>query len=128
MLYALLIVAAIGLLTSTGFAVIVLWAVPGYLRERKHALAKLKDRPGFTPALSLLKPLHGAEPGLEADLESFFLQDYPNYEILFCTRSPEDPGLALARKVAARHPSIPCQFLSTEGHPDYINAKVASME
>ncbi len=128
MWYALLIVAAIGLLTSTGFAAIVLWAVPGYLRERRHALATLRNRPGFTPPLSLLKPLHGTEPGLEADLESFFFQDYPNYEILFCTRAPDDPGLSLARSVAARHPTIPTQFLSTNGQPDYINAKVASME
>jgi ceramide glucosyltransferase len=30
--------------------------------------------------------------------------------------------------VAARFPEIPVQFLSTGGRPDYINAKVASME
>jgi ceramide glucosyltransferase len=128
MSYVLLALAVLGLVTSTGFAVIVLWAVPGYLRERKAALVQLQARPGFTPPLTLLKPLHGAEPGLEADLETFFQQDYPNYEILFCTRSPEDPGLAIARQVAARHPNIPASFLSTNGHPDYINAKVASME
>ena len=128
MSYALLALAVLGLITSTGFAAIVLWAVPGYLRERRKALTQLENRPGFTPPLSLLKPLHGAEPGLEADLETFFLQDYPSYEILFCTRSPSDPGLAIARQVAARHPNIPATFLSTHGQPDYSNAKVASLE
>jgi ceramide glucosyltransferase len=128
MSYALLALAVLGLLTSTGFAAIVLWAVPGYLKERRLALAQMCERPGFTPPLTLLKPLHGAEPGLEADLESFFEQDYPEYEILFCTRSPEDAGLATARQVAARHPKIAAKFLSTNGQPDYINAKVASME
>jgi ceramide glucosyltransferase len=128
MLYALLALAVIGLLTSTGFAAIVLWAVPGYLKERRLALARMRERPGFTPPLTLLKPLHGAEPGLEADLETFFQQDCPEYEILFCTRSPEDPGLAIARRVAARYPHVPANFLSTNGHPDYINAKAASME
>ena len=128
MLYALLALAVVGLITSTGFAAIVLWAVPGYLRERRLALARLQARPGFTPPLTLLKPLHGAEPGLEAELESFFLQDYPEYEILFCTRAPDDPGLEMARRVAARHPNIPAKFLSTQGEPDYINAKAASME
>jgi ceramide glucosyltransferase len=128
MFYALLALGIVGLITSTGFAAIVLWAVPGYLRERRQALAQLMARPGFEPPLTLLKPLHGAEPGLEAEIESFFLQDYPNYEILFCTRAPNDPGLEIARQVAARHPNIPAKLLSTNGEPDYINAKVASME
>ena len=128
MLYLLLGLAAFGVLTSTVFAGMVLAAVPGYLRERRRALAQLAFRPGFTPPLSLLKPLHGAEPGLESYIESFFTQDYPEYEILFCARSPQDAGLETARRVAARHPLIPVKFLSTGGQPDYINAKVASME
>ncbi len=126
--YVILGLAVFGLVTSAVFAGIVLWAVPGYLRERRRALAQLAARPGFTPPLTLLKPLHGADPGLESYLETFFTQDYPAYEILFCARTGTDEGLETARRVAARHPQIPVQFLSTGGHPDYINAKVASME
>jgi ceramide glucosyltransferase len=126
--YVLLGLAVFGLVTSAVFAGIVLWAVPGFLRERRRALAQLAARPGFTPPLTLLKPLHGADPGLESYLETFFTQDYPEYEILFCARTPNDEGLETARRVAARHPQIPVQFLSTGGDPDYINAKVASME
>ncbi|MGD0902423.1 MAG: glycosyltransferase [Terracidiphilus sp.] len=128
MLYVLLGLGVFGLVTSTVFAGIVLWAVPGYLRERRTALAQMQARPGFTPPLTLLKPLHGDEPGLEAHLATFFEQDYPEYEILFCARSAEDPGLETARRVAARYPKIPAKFLFTGGEPDYINAKVASME
>jgi ceramide glucosyltransferase len=127
MSYVLLALAIIGLITSTGFAAIVLGAVYGYIKERRHALAQILQRPGFTPPLTLLKPLHGAEPGLEADLETFFQQDYPAYEILFCARAQEDAGLATARRVAARHPEVPVKFLFT-GEPRYINAKAASME
>jgi ceramide glucosyltransferase len=126
--YALLGLAVFGLITSTVFAGIVLWAVPGFLRERRLALAALAARPGFTPPLSLFKPLHGADPGLDGYLETFFHQDYPDYEILFCARDADDPGLATARRVAARHPGIPVKFLSTAGEPDYINDKVISME
>jgi ceramide glucosyltransferase len=128
MFYVLLTCGLIGLITSTGFTVIVLAAAPGYLRERRQALAQTHAEPGFTPPLTLLKPLHGDEPGLEANLETFFRQDYPRYEILFCTRDCDDPGLAVARRVAARHAQIPVQFLCTGGRPDYINAKAASME
>ena len=128
MLHVLLGLAVFGLVTSTVFTGMVLWTVPGYLRERRQALAQLVARPGFTPPLTLLKPLHGSEPGLEEHLATFFEQDYPEYEILFCTRSTEDAGLETARRVAERYPKISVKFLSTGGQPDYINAKVASME
>jgi ceramide glucosyltransferase len=128
MLYVLLGVALVGLISSTVFAGMVLAAVPGYLRDRRRELVEERKRPGFTPPLSLLKPLHGDEPGLEAHLATFFEQDYPQYEILFCARSEQDAGLAIARQVAARYPQIPARFLTTGGQPDYINAKVASLE
>ena len=127
MSYVLLGIAVFGLITSTVFAGMVLTAVPGYLRERRAAEAELRKRPGFTPPLTLLKPLAGAEPDLEAHLASFFEQDYPEFEILFCAREPNDAGLEIARRVAARFPQIPAKFFST-GEPPYINAKVASME
>ena len=128
MSYVLLALALFGLVTSTVFAGMVLAAVPGYLRERRLALAEFRAQPGFTPPLTLLKPVHGDEPGLEAYLATFFKQDYPEYEILFCARSSDDAGLETARRVAARFPHIPVKFLTTGGQPDYINAKVASME
>jgi ceramide glucosyltransferase len=126
--YVLFGLGIFGVVSSTVVSCIVLSAIPGYLRRRRRALAQLAAPPGFTPPLSLIKPLHGAEPGLEEHLATFFAQDYPAYEILFCARSADDAGLNLARRVAAKYPEIPAQFLSTEGHPDYINAKVASME
>src|SRR6516225_1560810 len=127
MLYVLLALAVFGLITSTVFAGMVLAAVPRYLRERRAAENELVSRPGFTPPLTLLKPVHGAEPDLDAHLASFFEQDYPEFEILFCAREPNDAGLDIARRVAARYPDIPARFFST-GEPPYINAKVASME
>jgi ceramide glucosyltransferase len=126
--YVLLGLGLIGLLSSTVVAGMVLLAVPGYLRERQRALAEAAARPGFAPRLSLLKPLHGAEPGLEDYFESFFRQDYPEYEILFCARSAEDAGLDIARRVAARYPQIPAKFLSTGGQPEYVNDKAISLE
>jgi ceramide glucosyltransferase len=128
MFLVILGLAVIGLVTSTGFACIVLAAVPGFLRERRLALARMQERPGFTPPLTLLKPLHGAEPGLDAHLATFFEQNYPEYEIIFCARSADDAGLKTARRVAERYPQIQAKFLSTGGEPDYINDKVVSME
>jgi ceramide glucosyltransferase len=128
MLHALLGLAILGLLTSTVYAGMALEAALGYLRERRLAEAELRVRPGYTPPLTILKPLSGAEPGLEAYLATFFEQDYPEYEILFCARSAEDAGLATARRVAERFPQIPVKFFWTDGQPDYINDKVISLE
>ena len=127
MLYVLLALAIFGLITSTVFTGMTLAAVPRFIRERRVGEGRLRTRPGFTPPLTLLKPLAGAEPNLEAHLASFFQQDYPEYEILFCARQANDAGLEIARRVAARYPLIPAKFMST-GEPPYINAKVASME
>jgi len=128
MFYALLALAGFGLISSTVFAGMVLAAVPRYLRERRIALKQLETRPGFTPPLTLLKPVHGAEPGLDAHLATFFEQDYPEYEILFCARTADDAGLLTAERVASRYPQIPARFLAIGGEPAYINAKVASLE
>ncbi|MGA8090173.1 MAG: glycosyltransferase [Terracidiphilus sp.] len=125
--YVFLAIAVFGLITSSVFTGMVLAAVPRFLRERRTAEVELRKRPGFSPPLTLLKPLAGAEPDLEAHLASFFAQDYPTFEILFCARQPDDAGLEIARRVAARYAQVPVKFLST-GEPPYINAKVASME
>jgi ceramide glucosyltransferase len=125
--YALLFLAVFGLITSTVFAGMVLVAAAGYLRERR-LLASMPAQGEFAPPLTVLKPLHGAEPDLEAHLATFFEQDYPEFEILFCARSVDDAGLAAARRVAARYPHVPAKFLSAGGQPPYINAKAASME
>ncbi|WP_263351228.1 glycosyltransferase [Acidicapsa acidisoli] len=123
MFLSLLAIGIFGLLTSTVFAGMVVAGARHHLRGRRNPSPKNS----FTPALSLLKPLHGSEPDLEANLTTFFEQDYPQYEILFCARDDGDAGLDIARRVAARYPQIPARFFST-GELRYINAKVHSLE
>ncbi len=79
------------------------------------------------PHLSLLKPLRGADPGLEQHLESFFRQDYRSFEIIFAMRHEGDPAAAVARRLAERYPKVPVRIIFT-GTPPYANAKVYSMK
>lgn len=111
-----------GLLTSTIFTLLALIGLVRFRAGRERA-----GQRDFCPAVSLFKPLHGAEPNLEAHLETFFRQDYPAFEILFCARTAADAGIEIARRVAQRHPEIATRFLFT-GEETYINAKVSSME
>jgi len=122
MMNFLLVLSITGIITSTMYALLV---AVGALR-----LAQRRSTPvpgAFAPPVSLLKPLHGSEPDLESHLQSFFEQDYPEFEIIFCARSDQDPGLEIARRVAARYPKIRSRFVCS-GIAPYANAKVWSLE
>jgi ceramide glucosyltransferase len=114
--------AAFGVTTSTIYSLLV---VAGARRFRRMAAMPAGER--FTPQVSVLKALHGDEPDLERNLASFFEQDYPEYEILFCARHADDKGLEAARRVAARYPHIPSKIL-TCGEPPWPNARTWSLE
>jgi len=108
-----------GILTSTIYIALVFAAT---IRFRRRP----KTTPAFTPPVSVLKPLHGAEPGLREFLEGFFQLDYPEYEILFCSRHETDQGLSIARDLSEKYPSVPVRIM-TSGEPPWPNARCFSM-
>ena len=82
----------------------------------------------WLPRLSVLKPVHGTEPGMERNFETFFEQDYPDFELLFCARHDSDEGLQLAREVSTRYPHVNAKFITCgEPQPKFHNAKVYSL-
>lgn len=99
----------------------------GVLAARAHLRAKRLWNIDAFPGVSMLKPLKGLEDDLEANLRSFFEQDYPGpREIVFATSEPEDPALALARTLASDYPDVPVQFVVSD--PDFgLNPKVANL-
>ncbi|WP_128911626.1 glycosyltransferase [Granulicella sibirica] len=117
-------IAAGGSITSTVYCGMVLVATVrfGLRRRREEALAAQAF-----PPLSVLKPLHGNEAGLEENLVRYFEQDYPAaFELLFCARHETDEGLRLARRVADRYPGVGARFI-TCGEPEFPNAKMWSL-
>jgi ceramide glucosyltransferase len=118
-------VAMSGTVTSTIYCVMVIVAAARFgVRKRREDRAATT----FLPPLSVLKPLHGMEPGLEQNIESFFEQDYPEFELLFCARQENDEGLQLARRVGARHPEVDARYVTCgEPTPKFHNAKVYSL-
>jgi len=79
------------------------------------------------PPISVLKPLAGADDGLEENLRTFFEQHYPAFEILFAVRQAGDPAVAVVERLRARYPAVPARLLVT-GEPPYANAKVFSLD
>jgi ceramide glucosyltransferase len=145
--WGMLALGGFGLLTSTVFLSLVLVGATRFRREARVQETVLRGRPEFLPAVSLFKPLHGAEAGLEGNLRGFYEQDYLRHavaqgdsaqvdgadglpvsrvEVLFCARDEADAGLAIARKVAAEYPEVTTRFC-TSGEPWAANAKVCSL-
>jgi len=67
--------------------------------------------PGFSPPVSILKPLRGLDEGLEENLASFFRLQYPRYEVVFSFADRSDPAYPVARQVADRYPKVPATFV-----------------
>jgi ceramide glucosyltransferase len=58
------------------------------------------------PAITLLKPLHGAECGLESALASFLKQDYPGQiQVVFGLRYTGDPAIGVVESLKRRFPN-----------------------
>lgn len=78
------------------------------------------------PALSVLKPLHGDEPALEQNLESFLTQNYPApVQFVFGVHSPDDPAVAVVERLCKRHPAVDT-VLVVDRHRHGANPKVSN--
>jgi len=102
------------------FCVLVIVAAWQYLAVRPAALARPEP-------ISVLKPLHGLDEGLEENLRSYFQQACRDFEILFAVREPDDPAAAVVERLRREFPSVPARLLVT-GEPPYPNAKVFSLD
>lgn len=84
-------------------------------------------RPVSRPPVTLLKPLCGDEPGLEDNLRSFCLQDYPGYQIVLGVHDEADTALPGARRVAEAFPDRDIAIAVGSGRPATGNAKIANL-
>jgi ceramide glucosyltransferase len=75
----------------------------------------------------VLKPLHGLEPRLGECLESFFSQQYGDFELVFAARNGEDVAWPVVHRLREQYPYVKTVILHT-GEPVYANAKVSALE
>ena len=123
----LLGIALLGVCSSTIFLFMVLVAA---VRWRRGACAAQKAAAATAesslPPVTIFKPVHGMEARLEENLESFFQQDYPAFEIILGARDASDAGLQVAEKVRQRYPQVKNRVV-VSGPPTWPNAKVFSL-
>jgi ceramide glucosyltransferase len=123
----LLGIALLGIFSSTIFLLMVLIAAMRWRRGARAARqAAAATSESSLPAVTIFKPVHGMEARLEENLESFFQQDYPAFEIVLGARDAADAGLLLAEKIRQRYPQVRSRIV-VSGPPTWPNAKVFSL-
>ena len=91
------------------------------LRKRKR---NANPRP---EPVTLLKPLHGAEPRLAECLMSFCAQDYPGpVQIIFGLQDGGDPALAIAKDLKEKFPALDIG-ITVDASEHGANAKVSNL-
>ncbi len=104
------------------YAILAAWAT-GRLLGASGEVAS----PQPLPAMTLLKPLFGVQPGLEDALASFLAQDYPApLQIVFGIHNPDDPAAAVVRRLMARFPEQDIALVAdSRSHGN--NAKISNL-
>jgi len=93
------------------------------LRFARRRIAALTAQ----PPVSVLKPLHGAEPGLYENLRSFVDQDYPDVQIVLGVRHSADAALPIARALMRNRPGADIELV-VNPRATGSNLKVANLE
>jgi ceramide glucosyltransferase len=93
-----------------------------FTREREP-----DPRGSFAPAVTILKPLHGAEAGLLENLRSFCVQDYAGHvQIVFGVQDANDDAIAVVERLRAM-PTAAALDLVVAGATRGTNLKVCNL-
>jgi ceramide glucosyltransferase len=93
------VVCCLAAIAGSVYALVAIWAAHAFQRAARGS------PPATYPLVTILKPLHGAEPNLHAALSSFCLQNYPApLQIVLGVADPADPAAATARRLIAELP------------------------
>src|ERR1041384_1661821 len=94
---------------------------------RRFPLHQRIANPDFAPALTLLKPLKGADAGTEDCLRSWFRQQYAGpVQILFAVATADDPAAAVVNRLMVEFPQADARLVICTG-PLSANAKVSKL-
>jgi ceramide glucosyltransferase len=80
-----------------------IWNATKFMRARRSHAAR--DAAPALPAVSILKPVQGTDPGAYESFRSHCLQDYPEYEIIFAVSDPADAAVPLIERLQREFPT-----------------------
>lgn len=107
-------------MVGTLYWAVATWVLARFLRQEKPAAARFA-------AVTLLKPLYGAEPLLEANLASFLRQTHQGPLQMVCgLQRPDDPAAETVRELQERYPAARIDLV-IDGTRHGANAKVSNL-
>ena len=104
------------------YYLLVIYSTARFLQVSKRENPRNDD---FTPPVSCLKPIKGLDIDTYENYASFFQQDYPEYEIVFCI-DPDDPALAIIERLVREFPEQDVRVLFGSGRVA-VNDKVGRL-
>jgi ceramide glucosyltransferase len=95
------------------YYLLTLWASSAYFLKSRRAPARPSS---YQPPVSILKPVRGLDREAYENFASFCLLDYPEYEILFCVNSADDPAVPVIEELQRGFPERQIRLLVGAPH------------
>jgi ceramide glucosyltransferase len=92
-------------LCGCAYYLLCLWGARQFLRRTPVSGTS------FAPPISILKPLKGMDPEIDASLRSHCVQNYPEYEIIFGVSDANDPAVACVERLRKEFPQCAVQLV-----------------
>jgi ceramide glucosyltransferase len=97
-------------LAGLGYSAVAIWSARVFLRRRRAPR-------GFSPDVSILKPLRGLDPGMYDAFASNCRQQYAGrFEMLFGVSTPDDPAVDLVHRLQAEFPDLDIRLIHCPLH------------
>ncbi len=92
-------VALLGAVAGIGYYLLCLLSARNFARRAARAVPT-----GWTPPVSILKPLRGTDPEIYESFRSHCVQDYPEYELIFGVSDRDDPAVEMVERLKQEFP------------------------
>jgi ceramide glucosyltransferase len=104
---------SIALLLALLCAFIILMNLISVVIMAGRCRARLRNLPppSDAPSVSIIRPLKGVEAFSEEILRATFQLDYPDYELIFCVQSGDDPVIPLVKRLMDEYPGRDARLL-----------------
>jgi len=124
-LHVILAILLLLWLSAASYYIISAYCLSSFYKNKTPDLPAPPDKK-YSPSISVLKPLKGADPSLYENLKSFVEQDYPCFQVIFGVSDRSDPAYSVAGRLVSEYPGKEVLLVET-GPPRSPNRKVSNL-